>query len=114
MGVIKDYIKSQDSSDQQTCLKLHHLILKEVPQAIEAIKYGMPTYVYHENMIHFAVFKNHLGLYPTPNAIKAFEPRLKEYKYSKGAIQFPKDSVPFELVREIVLYRKKEIEKKHQ
>jgi RimJ/RimL family protein N-acetyltransferase len=68
--------------------------------------YGMPSYYYHENIVHFAAFKNHIGLYPTPDGVEGFETELRGYTWSKGAIQFPvKDTVPMDLIKRITEYR---------
>jgi uncharacterized protein YdhG (YjbR/CyaY superfamily) len=59
--------------------------------------------------VHFAAFKNHIGFYPTPSAIVAFNKELSRYKLTKGTVQFPIDEpIPFDLVRKIVRYRVKE------
>lgn len=61
------------------------------------------------NLVHFAAFKNHIGFYPTPSAIEAFEKELSMYEVAKGSVKFPIDRpIPFDLVREIVGYRVKE------
>lgn len=76
------------------------------PQAEEAIRYGMPTFRLNGNLIHFAAYENHIGLYPTPAPIKAFAKELKSYKTTKGAIQFPIDKpLPTMLIKKIVKYR---------
>jgi uncharacterized protein YdhG (YjbR/CyaY superfamily) len=82
-------------------------ILKEaVPQAEEIISYNMPAYKYQKVLFYFAIYKNHVGFYPTGLGIEAFKGQLGEYKFSKGAIQFPiNDPLPKELIREIALYR---------
>jgi uncharacterized protein YdhG (YjbR/CyaY superfamily) len=73
----------------------------------------MPTFYLHENLVHFAVYKNHIGFYPGPEAIEVYHHRLEGYTYSKGAIQFPLDKpLPLEIIQEIVRYRiKRAIEK---
>ena len=54
------------------------------------------------SIIHFAPAKNHIGIYPGPDAVAAFAERLKDYKTSKGAIQLPNERpLPLELVTEI-------------
>lgn len=86
--------------------QMRELIRNNAPLATEAIKYGMPTFVLNGNLVHFAAFKNHIGFYPTPSAIKKFEKDIGEYKYSKGAIQFPLDeNLPEELIVKIVKFR---------
>jgi uncharacterized protein YdhG (YjbR/CyaY superfamily) len=62
----------------------------------------MPTYWRKHNIIHFAAFKKHIGLYPDDKAIEHFRERLREYKTSKGAVQFSCDkSLPLQLIAEM-------------
>lgn len=66
------------------------------------ISWSMPTYWKGHNIIQFAGFKNHVGLYPGPEAVREFSERLKGYKTSKGAIQLPySGTVPVELISDI-------------
>ena len=89
---------------------------KLVPQGEESIKYGMPTIELNgKNFIHFASMKGHLGFYPTPSGIKAFENELKEKSidYSKGCIRFPYDEpLPVSLITKIIKFRLKEEKQK--
>ena len=69
---------------------------------MEKISWSMPTYWRGRNLIQFAAFKRHIGLYPGPEVVAEFSGRLTEYKASKGAIQFPYSKpLPVELIREI-------------
>ena len=62
----------------------------------------MPTYWKKHNLIQFAAFKKHIGLYPGPEAVEAFADKLQDYKTSKGAIQIPYDKpLPLELIAQI-------------
>jgi uncharacterized protein YdhG (YjbR/CyaY superfamily) len=81
--------------------------LKEsAPDAKEKISYQMPTFVLHGNLVHFAAYKNHIGLYPTPSGINAFQHELSEYKGAKGSIQFPIEKpLPYQLISKIVKFR---------
>jgi len=73
-----------------------------LPDAEERISWRMPTFWEKHNIIHFAAYKNHLGLYPGPEAIEYYSDQLKEYKTSKGAIQFQYDTaIPLELIAQI-------------
>jgi uncharacterized protein YdhG (YjbR/CyaY superfamily) len=64
-------------------------------------------------LVHFAAFKNHIGFYPAPSAIDAFQKELSPFKQSKGTVQFPLDKpIPFDLVTKIVEFRVKENEAK--
>jgi len=79
------------------------------PGAEEVISYNMPAFRQNKVLVYYAAAKEHIGFYPTPNAIKIFQKELTKYKTSKGAIQFPMDkSIPVALVKKIVRFRMKE------
>lgn len=86
-------------------------IKNEIPEVEECIKYAMPTFTLNnKNLVHFAAYKNHIGIYPGPEAIVIFEKQLENYKTSKGAIQIPLSSkLPLELIKKIAVYRKSKI-----
>ncbi|MES2689714.1 MAG: DUF1801 domain-containing protein, partial [Bacteroidota bacterium] len=85
-------------------------IQKAAPSATEAIKYGMPTFVLKGNLIHFAAYKNHIGIYPAPVAIEAFAKDFAPYKTSKGAVQLPIDKpMPLGLIAKVTRFRVKQM-----
>ncbi len=103
---ITEYI-SGFSDDRKMILEdLYKIIKKHVPkETVEKISYGMPTFHYNGNLIHFALYKNHLGLYPGLDAIEVFQDQLISFKTSKGAIQFPLDQkLPKKLIVDIIDY----------
>ena len=74
---------------------------------------GMPTFYMEKNIIHFAAFKTHIGIYPGAKAIEVFKEELQEYSTSKGAIRIPyQDPLPKKMIQMIALWcytnRKKE------
>ncbi|MBL8810837.1 MAG: DUF1801 domain-containing protein [Planctomycetaceae bacterium] len=105
-----DKYVAQFSSDVQAILgRIRQLIAKAAPEAQEAMKYQIPTFVLNGNLVHFAAFENHIGLYPTPSGIVRFQSELKPYKTAKGSIQFPLDKeIPFGLIQRIVEFRVEE------
>lgn len=106
---ITDYLQQFPVDIQERLATLRALIQEEAPEAIEKISYGMPTFVLKKNLVHFAGYQKHIGFYPTPSGVRAFSDQLKEYKTSKGAIQFPNNQpLPLELIRQIVQFRVKE------
>ena len=69
----------------------------------------MPTFKLHGNLVHFAAFAKHIGFYPVPSGIEAFEQELSVYKQGKGSVQFPLDQpIPYELISRIVHFRVRE------
>jgi len=102
---IDEYIASQPEKIQPYLHQIHNTILAALPDVQERISWRMPTYWKEHNIIHFAAHKNHIGLYPGPEAIVHFSDRLKDYKTSKGAAQFPYDrKIPLKLIEEIAVW----------
>ena len=99
---IPEYISEQDPAVQLRLNAIYDTIRGAIPDAEERLSWGMPTFWKGRNIIHFAVAKHHIGLYPGPDAVEVFADRLKEYKTSKGAIQLPnKKELPLELIADI-------------
>ena len=86
--------------------KVRTTIQQAAPEAKEAIKYGMPTFVLNGNLVHFAAYKNHIGFYPAPSGIDKFIDELAVYRTGKGTIQFPIEKpIPFDLITKVVKFR---------
>jgi len=108
-SAIDEYIAQFPEGIQVICQKLRETIRSAAPDATEKISYGLATFYEGENLIHFGVMKNHIGLYPTSSGVAAFADRLKSYRTTKGAIQFPlKDPIPYSLVYDIAAFRVRE------
>ena len=107
---IDDYIAGYPEDIQALLEKIRRVISDTAPEAEEAIKYGLPTFTLQGNLLSFAAYKTHIGLYPAPAGTEAFNKKLAAYKTAKATVRFPLDQpIPFDLVREIVKYRVKEI-----
>ncbi len=109
MNEVDAYI-AQFSEEQQAALQeIRGIIHEAAPEASEKISWQMPTFYLNGNLVHFAMHKAHLGLYPGAAGVANFEDRLQGYKHSKGAIQFPLGSpLPVQLIQDIVAFRRKE------
>ncbi len=101
-GTIEEYIEAQPEEVRQYLESVRDAIRRTLPEAEERISWSMPTFWKKHNIIHFAAFKNHIGLYPGPEAVEEFGQRLKEYKTKKGTIQLPyKKPIPTDLIADI-------------
>ncbi len=110
---VTEYIAAFPKETQALLLQMQSIIVKACPQAEEKIGYAMPAYRYNGVLVYFAGYKNHIGFYPSGSGIVEFQHKLTEYKFSKGAIQFPLDKpVPIKLITEIVKFRAKQNEEK--
>ena len=103
---IEEYIAAQAEELRPILEKIRKTIRKAAPKAVEKISWSMPTFWQGENLIHFAAFKKHIGIYPGDLSLTPFEERLSAYKTTKGAIQFPLDKpIDYGLIAEITKFR---------
>lgn len=106
---VDEYIAAFPNDTQKLLEEIRSVIKKAAPEAEETINYAMPTFKLHGNLVHFAAYKNHIGLYPAPNGIDAFKDELSVYKGAKGSVQFPLNKpMPLDLISRIVKFRVKE------
>ena len=105
-STIDEYISAQNQELRPILEKIRKTIKKAAPASTEKISYNMPTFWQGENLIHFAVFKNHIGIYPGDLNRLPFKQKLSGYKTTKGAIQFPLDKpIDYDLIAEITKFR---------
>ncbi|WEK37876.1 MAG: DUF1801 domain-containing protein [Candidatus Pseudobacter hemicellulosilyticus] len=110
---VDQYLALLAPAARKVAQQMRKTIKKQAPGAEEVISYNMPGYKLNGLLIWFAVWKEHIGLYPTPNAIEFFKKELAGYACSKGAIQFPLDQpLPLELIARIVAFRVEELQNK--
>lgn len=103
---IDAYIGGFPNDVQEILQEIRRIIRAAAPDAVEAITYQIPTFVWHGNLVHFAALQHHIGFYPTPSGITQFESALSPYKSAKGSVQFPLDApIPYDLIAEIVAFR---------
>ena len=103
---IDEYIATFPKETQKILEEIRATIKAAAPGAEEKISYQMPTFFLNGNLIHFAAFKNHIGIYPTPSGTEAFKRELSIYKGAKGSIQLPIDKpMPLRLISKIVKFR---------
>lgn len=100
---VDEYINQYNGEIKERLQNIRKAILKVDPSLEERVSWQMPTFWKKYNVIHFAVSKNHIGIYPAPEAIIQFSDELKDYKTFKGTIQFPHSKpIPYDLISKIV------------
>ncbi|EAY12908.1 hypothetical protein TVAG_430740 [Trichomonas vaginalis G3] len=106
---VTKFIDEYDGEAKEMMLKMRAIIHSCNDEISEKISWQMPTFVYHGNLVHFCPAKKHMGFYPTPSAITEFADRLSNYHTSKGAVQFPYNSIlPEDLIKDMVNFGLKE------
>ena len=106
----RDYLAALPKDQRAGLMKLRKQILAAAPGIEEHFGYGMPGFRYNGHpMLYIGAAKAHCALYGSVPT--GFEEQLKEFKSSKGAIQFTPDKpLPAALVMAIVKLKVAEIE----
>ncbi|MCI0603535.1 DUF1801 domain-containing protein [bacterium] len=106
---IDEYIAGFPHDVQEILEKVRLTIRKAAPDAEEAIKYGIPTLTLKGNLLSFAAYKRHIGVYPAPSGDAKFRKELSVYRAAKSTVRFPLDKpIPFGLLTKLVKFRVKE------
>ena len=103
---VDDYLSKVGDDKRAALQKLRKTIHAAAPKAEECISYGLPAFRLDGRMlVWFGAAANHCSFYPG-GIVQAYKDDLKDYKTSKGTIQFaPDNPLPATLVRKIVKAR---------
>jgi uncharacterized protein YdhG (YjbR/CyaY superfamily) len=106
---IDEYIAVCSPQVQPILAKIRSLIRKIAPQARERISYRMPAFAQDGDLIYFAAFKKHIGIYPPVRGDDQLLEDLARYRGEKGNLKFPLDEpIPYGLLRRVVKRRLQE------
>ncbi len=109
---VDEYTKATSRQYLAHLKEMRSITKRLIPQGDEVINYGMPTILLDgKNFIHFAAMKGHLGFYPAPSGVTAFEDELTKQNidFSKGCIRFSYNKpLPTLLIAKIIKFRLKE------
>ena len=112
---VEAYLAKAPEPSRSTLEKVRACIRTAAPaEATETISYGMPAFRYKGALVAYAAFKNHCSFFPmNASLLDAMGEELKQYRTSKGTIQFAVDRpLPATLVKKIVKARVAENEAK--
>ena len=103
---IDEYIALFPAETQEILQQIRETIHNAVPNAREVISYKMPAFKQNTVLVYFAAYKKHIGFYPTGSGINAFQHEFGDYKWSKGAVQFPINKpMPLDLISRITKFK---------
>ena len=99
-----DYIEAFPPDVQAVLETLRALARGVLPDAEEAISYGIPVYrVGSTDIVYFAGWQRHTSLYPIPAVSEAVERQLKPYRAGRGTLRFRLgNSLPTDLIESII------------
>ena len=112
---VEAYLARVPEPARATLEKVRATIRSVVPaEATEIISYGMPAFRYKGGLVGYAAFKNHCSFFPMNAAlIDTMKEELKEYRTSKGTLQFSPDKpLPAALLKKMVKARVADNEKR--
>jgi uncharacterized protein YdhG (YjbR/CyaY superfamily) len=97
--IIEMILNPNDSFDQylsqfepliQTRLtKVYTFFQQALPEAKFIFSYQMPTFKGEKNLVHFAGYTNHIGIYPGPQGIQVLLESFPTIRTSKGTWLIP-------------------------
>jgi uncharacterized protein YdhG (YjbR/CyaY superfamily) len=104
---VGEYIGSLPPDVQKAMKEIRAAIKGVVPEAREKISYQIACFELNgKNLVHYAGWKNHVSMYPTPEGTGAFNKAIAKYAGGKGTTKFPLDKpLPLKLIRQIVKFR---------
>jgi len=103
---IDGYIEAFPKDVQGKLQRIRRTIRRAAPQAEEAIRYQIPTFILHGNLISFAAYRHHIGLYPVPEGSAAFNRQLAAYRAARSTVRIPLDKpIPYSLISQMVRLR---------
>ncbi|MFM1898352.1 MAG: hypothetical protein RL577_592 [Bacteroidota bacterium] len=107
------YIDALSEPGKSRLLEIRKFLHETLPEAEECFKWQMPTLYEYENLIHFACFKKHIGIFPGADGVQYFLTLREDYPTSKGTIQIAHDrEIPWNDLKTLVLYRLKKAKEK--
>jgi uncharacterized protein YdhG (YjbR/CyaY superfamily) len=105
---IDEYIATFPPDVQAILQKIRATIARAIPKAQEKISYRIPAFALDGDVIYFAAFKKHIGVYP-PVRDARLKKEVARYAGPKGNLQFPlAERIPYALIGRIAKARAKE------
>jgi uncharacterized protein YdhG (YjbR/CyaY superfamily) len=113
MTTFDEYLANVPEPQKTELERLRRVVRRMVPDAEEAVSYGMPAFKYKKRpLLGFRMSKNHLSVFPfSPDAVDAARDALVGFDVSKGTVRFtPEKPIPDAALEELLHHRLREIE----
>lgn len=102
---VDDYLAALPVPERTVLESIRHEVRALVPEAVEGIRYGMPSYLLGgAPLLSFAAFRRHMSIF---GSVRGIEDMLGGFSLShRGTVRFTADHpLPGPLVRAIILER---------
>jgi uncharacterized protein YdhG (YjbR/CyaY superfamily) len=110
---VDEYLAQLSESQRTEIQRLMRITKELAPNSEIMISYGMPTFKHKgKPLVYFGAFKDHMSVFPASSrVINSLSKELKEFKMSKGTVQFTLTKpLPADVFNQIVQLRMEEIE----
>lgn len=107
-GSVDEYLAGLPADQRQLLQGLRERIAKLVPDATQAISYGMPAFRLDGRfLISYAGWKSHCSLYPlTDSFMASHADEIASFDRTKGSIHFtPQTPLPDRVLDDLILAR---------
>jgi uncharacterized protein YdhG (YjbR/CyaY superfamily) len=104
---VESYLRGVPAEARASLEKLRQTIQSVVPEAVEVISYGIPTFKLDGRMlVSYAAFSQHCSFFPGAGPVDEHEEELRSFQTSKGTIRFTKSKpLSASLVKKLVKTR---------
>jgi uncharacterized protein YdhG (YjbR/CyaY superfamily) len=111
---IEECIQTYPIEVQKLLYNIQNTIKNLVPEAVESIKWDLPTFYYNKKiLIQFGAFIKHISIFPGSDIIIKFKPKLQDnFEYGINNIHIPfSKPFPYGLLEELITYKLSRLEK---
>ena len=106
---VTDMISAAAPRARTALRRIRALVRKAAPDAEEVISYGMPSFRGRRIILHYAAFREHIGIFPPLRDEPSLQKALAPYAGPKGNLRFPLDEpMPWPLIERLVKARVKQ------
>ena len=104
---VDDYVRAQPEATQAILEELRRRARRAAPGGVETISYNMPTVTLEgRKVIHFAAWKTHVALYPSPDDDPELARETEPYRAARSTLRFPLNKpIPYELIERIFAHQ---------
>jgi uncharacterized protein YdhG (YjbR/CyaY superfamily) len=110
---VDEYIAKAPKDRQERMEEIRSLIFETVPEVVETIGYGMPSYKLHgRQLVYFYNANNHVSFFSGRDISEFKSDKFEGLIRSKSGFQMKKsDPFPADLIKEILAFRVEEVRK---
>ena len=101
---VDEYLQNLAPERQAALAKLRSLVFEVAPDAVETMKYKMPTYEYGNGVLcAFASQKHYMSLYMDTGVVEKYREELTSFSIGKSCIRFRKlDQLPLDTIKRML------------